>query len=57
MKKLALALGALSLVAGSATPAFASPCKDAKGRFVKCPAKPKLCRDAKGHFVKCRKKG
>jgi hypothetical protein len=54
MKKLVLALGALSLVAGSA-PALASPCKDAKGRFVKCPAKPKVCRDAKGHYVKCKR--
>ena len=54
MKKFVLALTALSLVAGSA-PSLASPCKDKKGRFVKCPAKPKLCRDAKGHFAKCKK--
>ena len=65
MKKLVFALTALSLVAGSA-PAFAAPCKDAKGKFVKCPAKPatvakltkaakpKTCRDAKGHFAKCK---
>lgn len=54
MKKFVLALTALSLVAGSAGPAMASPCKDKKGRFVKCPAKPKLCRDAKGHYAKCK---
>ena len=66
MKKLVFALTALSLVAGSAAPAFAAaPCKDAKGKFVKCPAKPtataakttakpKACRDAKGHFAKCK---
>lgn len=66
MKKLVFALTALSLVAGSAAPAFAAaPCKDAKGKFVKCPAKPtataatttakpKTCRDAKGHFAKCK---
>jgi len=67
MKKLIFALTALSLVAGSAAPAFAAaPCKDAKGKFVKCPAKPtatatttktakpKACRDAKGHFAKCK---
>ena len=55
MKKFVLALSALSLLAGaSASPALASPCKDKKGRFVKCPAKPKLCRDAKGHFAKCK---
>ena len=54
MKKLVLALSALSLVAGSA-PALAAPCKDKHGKFVKCPAKPRLCRNAKGHFVKCPK--
>jgi hypothetical protein len=53
MKKLVLALSALSLVAGSA-PALAAPCKDKKGKFVKCPAKPRVCRNAKGHFVKCK---
>jgi hypothetical protein len=53
MKKVIFALTALSLVAGSA-PAFAAPCKDAKGKFVKCPAKPKVCRDTKGHFIKCK---
>jgi hypothetical protein len=62
MKKLVFALTALSLLAGSA-PASAAPCRDAKGKFVKCPAKPatvskaakpKACRDAKGHFAKCK---
>jgi hypothetical protein len=53
MKKLVFGLAALSLVAGSA-PALAAPCKDAKGKFVKCPAKPKVCRNAKGHFAKCK---
>jgi hypothetical protein len=51
------ALTALSLLAGSA-PALAAPCKDAKGKFMKCPAKPakpKVCRDAKGHYMKCKK--
>jgi hypothetical protein len=58
MRKLILALSALSLIAGSA-PALASPCRDAKGKFVKCPtkAKPVKCRDAKGHFAKCGTKG
>jgi hypothetical protein len=54
MKKFVLAISALSLLAGSA-PALAAPCKDAKGKFVKCPAKPKMCRDAKGHFTKSHK--
>lgn len=39
------------------TPAFAAPCRDAKGKFIKCatvkPAAPKRCRDAKGRFAKC----
>jgi hypothetical protein len=57
MRKLVFALTALSLLAGSA-PALAAPCKDAKGKFMKCPAKPakpKVCRDAKGHYMKCKK--
>ena len=56
MKKLVFALTALSLLAGSA-PSLAAPCKDAKGKFMKCPtkpAKPKTCRNAKGHFAKCK---
>lgn len=54
MKKAVFALAAVSLLAGSA-PSLAAPCKDAKGRFAKCPAKPKQCRDSKGHFTKCHK--
>ena len=45
---------ALALIAGTA--AGAAPCRDAKGKFIKCapaPTKPKMCRDAKGHFTKC----
>lgn len=56
MKKLILALTSLSLLAGSAT-AYAAPCRDSKGKFVKCPtkpAKPKVCRDSKGHYAKCK---
>jgi hypothetical protein len=57
MKKITFALTALSLLAGSA-PSLAAPCKDAKGKFVKCPvvkvaAKAATCRDSKGHFIKC----
>jgi len=58
MKKLMLAVTALTLIGGAA-PAFAAPCKDAHGKFVKCPvhkaaaAKPKTCRNAQGHFIKC----
>jgi hypothetical protein len=60
MRNFVLALSAISLLAGSA-PSFAAPCKDAKGKFIKCPskapakpAKAKMCRDAKGHFAKCK---
>ena len=52
-KELILAMTAISLLASSG-PSFAAPCKDAKGKFVKCPAKPKVCRNAKGHFAKCK---
>lgn len=54
MKKVLLALSALSLLAGSAPTLAAAPCKDKKGKFIKCPAKPKVCRDSKGHFIKCK---
>ena len=53
MKKLVLAFTALTLLAGSTT-TVAAPCRNAKGKFIKCPAKPKTCRDAKGHFAKCK---
>ena len=55
MKTLVPALTALSLLGGAATPSLAaSGCRDKSGKFVKCPAKPKLCRDSKGHFAKCK---
>jgi len=51
---------ALVVVAMVATPSLAAPCKDTKGRFIKCPPKaaatPKAsgkCRNAKGQFAKC----
>ncbi len=48
---------AVSALAPSA--AFAAPCKDAKGKFTKCPpivvtpAKGVRCKDGKGKFAKC----
>ena len=45
MKKIVFALSAVSLLAASA-PSLAAPCKDAKGKFVKCPAKPPRPRSA-----------
>jgi hypothetical protein len=58
----ALAATAIAFVPASA---YAAPCKDAKGKFVKCPpahaamkpAAPVRCRDAKGNFAKCGTKG
>ncbi|WP_340265333.1 hypothetical protein [Sphingobium mellinum] len=51
------ALACLALLVGSAAPALAAPCKDAKGKFMKCPPKPVAkkgpCKDAKGRFTKC----
>ena len=39
-------------------PLIAAPCKDAKGKFIKCPPKPMAkkgpCKDAKGKFIKCK---
>ncbi len=47
-----------TLVLAMAGPALAAaPCKDAKGKFTKCPppaaAPTARCRDAKGAFAKC----
>ena len=49
-------LVAASLAALTSVSAYAAPCRDAKGKFVKCPEKkvtPKRCKDAKGKFAKC----
>jgi hypothetical protein len=54
MKKIVLALSAVSLLAGSAPSFAAAQCRDKNGKFIKCPAKPKQCRDSKGHFIKCK---
>jgi hypothetical protein len=56
MRKMIFALTALGLVASAAPTTAAAPCRDAKGKFVKCPTKPappKHCKDAKGKFAKC----
>ena len=60
MKNIALAFAALSLFAIPVV-ADAAPCRDAKGKFIKCAPKPAAamkkvtCRNAKGHFMKCAK--
>jgi len=57
-KMVATALLGLALIVGHVAPASAAPCKDAKGKFVKCgpkaPVKKPVCKDAKGRFVKCK---
>ena len=56
MSRLLAVAAALSLLAA---PALAAPCKDAKGKFIKCPppaaapAPKGPCKDAKGKFIKC----
>jgi hypothetical protein len=53
MRRIVPAILALVLLGGAA-PSLAAPCKDAKGKFIKCPpAKPVPCKDTKGKFVKC----
>ncbi|WP_157218775.1 hypothetical protein [Flavisphingomonas formosensis] len=54
------AIVSLGLVSGLAAPVAAAPCKDAKGKFIKCPppkpappATKTPCKDAKGKFTKC----
>ncbi len=47
---------AAALASFATVSAHAAPCRDAKGRFIKCEtAKPKpvKCKDAKGRFTKC----
>ncbi len=59
MFRTAITAAAIALTLGglSAAPALAAPCKDAKGKFTKCPpapvAKGVRCKDAKGKFAKC----
>jgi hypothetical protein len=61
MRTIIIAISALGLLGASTTSIAAAPCRDAKGKFVKCktpaPPKPTRCRDAKGKFVKCGTKG
>lgn len=61
MRKFIIAVSALGFIASSAPSIAAAPCRDAKGKFVKCtkPAPPKTarCRDAKGKYAKCSTKG
>lgn len=56
LKRLMTATMAVAILAGAAVPAAAAACRDAHGKYVKCPAKkptPARCKDAKGKFVSC----
>lgn len=61
MRSIVIAFSAAIAVAAVPASVQAAPCKDAKGKFIKCPPKaaaatPKKapCRDAKGKFIKCK---
>lgn len=54
-RKLALVAASIALLAGAPTFA-AKPCRDAKGKFIKCPPAPKKpvrCKTPNGRFAKC----
>jgi len=60
MKKIIAAFLVASMFAAAPLASMAAPpCRDAKGKFMKCPPKPAApakkvqCRDAKGKFMKC----
>lgn len=56
-KSLGIAIALAIGLSAAGSSAYAAPCKDAKGKFTKCPAaapaKPVKCKDAKGKFAKC----
>lgn len=58
-RPLALAAAVLLVFTAASPSLAAAPCRDAKGKFIKCPpaasapAKPTKCKDAKGKFAKC----
>jgi len=57
IRNLLTAAAAFMLIAGSAAPSIAAPCRDGKGKFIKCahagPKKPIRCKTAAGKFAKC----
>ena len=61
MRRMAIALFAVASLAAAPVSLQAAPCKDAKGKFIKCPppkhvapVKKGPCKDAKGKFMKCK---
>lgn len=57
MQKLIIMLSTLAAIAASAPTTAAAPCRDAKGKFIKCTkagrATPAHCRGSNGKYVKC----
>lgn len=57
LRPLLTTFAAFAMVASMAPPLAAAPCRDGKGKFIKCPAAaaaaPKRCKDSKGKFAKC----
>jgi hypothetical protein len=62
--RIMIALASALALAAMPAAVSAAPCKDAKGKFIKCPpaaaaaaapaGKKAPCRDTKGKFVKCK---
>ena len=54
IRNMMLAAASIALLS---TPALAAPCRNAKGKFIKCataaPAKGARCKAANGKFAKC----
>lgn len=54
IRNMMLAAASIALLS---TPALAAPCRDARGKFIKCataaPAKPARCKASNGRFAKC----
>ncbi|MBB2165960.1 hypothetical protein HLH26_15755 [Gluconacetobacter sp. 1b LMG 1731] len=47
-------LAVMALIGASDPLSAATPCRDAKGKFIACPKpKPVKCRDEKGRYTKC----
>jgi len=61
MREIFITIAAALALAAVPNSVQAAPCKDPKGKFIKCPPKPAAaaakkapCRDAKGKFMKCK---
>lgn len=53
MRSFAVIAIAAFAMGGMSAPALAAPCKDAKGKFMKCPTTPATRCRKDGKFAKC----